>query len=279
MDGEITTANAETNTDPFNPVRLINTETKKKPYDIRIKNNNPNEPKIQVNVKYSEKQKYRRYKTKTEPKLFNKIMINEEDDVVNTIKKAFGIEDKKNTNMSNVETSEIPSYPEINPIEVEQEKVDYINYQVRAEDEQLPAAPTTPPPPRRRANLQITAPTTPSISTEITAAIVAPKAMRPQELVEHLLNKSKPRSAPSSPSTTGAKETKLTEENEKKFQSHIKKNFVDLTEDEIKFLRANYNATGYLPEASVFGKTPKDRERVQQERDALSIAAFKVGKR
>ena len=38
-------------------------------------------------MKYSEKQKCRRYKTKTEPKLHSKIMVDEEDDSVNTIKK------------------------------------------------------------------------------------------------------------------------------------------------------------------------------------------------
>ena len=76
-----------TNTNPFSQVGIINKETKKKPYDVKIKNNNPNEPKVNINMKYSNKQKYRRYKTKIEPKLNDKIMIDEEDDIVNTIKK------------------------------------------------------------------------------------------------------------------------------------------------------------------------------------------------
>jgi hypothetical protein len=88
----------QTNTEPFSKVAVINKEAKKKPYDIKIKNNNPNEPKVKVNMKYSDKQRYRRYKTKTEPKLNSKIMIDEEDDIVNTIKKAFGIEPEKKKN-------------------------------------------------------------------------------------------------------------------------------------------------------------------------------------
>ncbi len=86
----------DTNTNPLNQIAIINSETKKKPHNITVQNNNPNEPKIKVNTKYSEKQKYRSYKTKIEPQLHSKIMIDEEDTIINTIKKAFGIEpDKK----------------------------------------------------------------------------------------------------------------------------------------------------------------------------------------
>ena len=56
-------------------------------------------------MKYTEKQKYHRYKTKTEPKLYSKIMIDEKDDIIPTIKKAFGIEKENKQNFSNVETS------------------------------------------------------------------------------------------------------------------------------------------------------------------------------
>ncbi len=87
--------NKETNTEPFNNVAIIKKETKKKPYDVKF---SKNEPKINVSMKYSDKQKFRRYKTKTEPKLNSKIMIDEEDDIVNTIKKAFGIEPEKKRN-------------------------------------------------------------------------------------------------------------------------------------------------------------------------------------
>ena len=82
----------ETNTLPFSQIGIINQETKKKPHNITIKNYNPNEPKVIPNMKYSEKQKYRRYRTKTEPKLHEKIMVDEDEDIINTIQKAFGIE-------------------------------------------------------------------------------------------------------------------------------------------------------------------------------------------
>ncbi len=89
---DITTANADTNTDPQKFINFINTEKKEKQHDITIKNFNPNEPKAYPNMKYIEKQKYRKYKTKIEPKLYSRIMIDEQDDIINTIKKAFGIE-------------------------------------------------------------------------------------------------------------------------------------------------------------------------------------------
>ena len=99
-------ANVDTNIDPLKKINIINTgQIKKKPHNITIKNFDPNEPKVYPNMKYTEKQKYRRYKTKTEPKLYSKIMIDEEDDIITTIKKAFGIENKNKQNFSNVETS------------------------------------------------------------------------------------------------------------------------------------------------------------------------------
>ncbi len=88
-------ADAFTNTWPQKYINIINTEKKKKPHNITIKNYNPNEPKIYPNMKYTKKQKYRKYKTKTEPKLYSRIMIDEEDDIINTIKKAFWIEKRK----------------------------------------------------------------------------------------------------------------------------------------------------------------------------------------
>ena len=113
---EINSVDAAVNTNPLSQIAVLNTDKlKKKPYDVKIKNYNPNEAKIQVNTKYSDKQKFRRYKTKTEPKLFSKIMIDEEDDIVKTIKKAFGIEDKKKLNYTDVETSGTPYYEEPQP--------------------------------------------------------------------------------------------------------------------------------------------------------------------
>jgi hypothetical protein len=48
---------AETNTNTSNQIGIINTDkTKKKPYDVQIKNNNPNEPKIRKSqILYSDK--------------------------------------------------------------------------------------------------------------------------------------------------------------------------------------------------------------------------------
>lgn len=53
-------------------------DTKKKPFDIKI-DNNKKEPKLSKNVRYSDKQNYRRYKTLTEPKLLSRIMVDAND--------------------------------------------------------------------------------------------------------------------------------------------------------------------------------------------------------
>ena len=114
---DIQTADAATNTDPLNRIGILNLDkTKKKPYDVRIKNYNPNEPKArQSNILYSDKQKYRRYKTKTEPKLLSKITVDDEEDLIAKIRKEFGIEDKTRKNYSNPETSGTPYYEPPNP--------------------------------------------------------------------------------------------------------------------------------------------------------------------
>ena len=113
-----------TNTGPLSQIGIINQDTKKKPHNITIKNYNPNEPKVIPNMKYSDKQKYRRFKTKTEPKLHETIMIDEDDDIVNTIKKAFGIEGKSKKNYSEVETSGAEYIKDPDPIEVNDEEDD-----------------------------------------------------------------------------------------------------------------------------------------------------------
>ena len=87
-----------------NPVVVVNQDKKKKPFDVKFSNN---EPKIKPNIKYSAKQSYRRYKSKTEPNLNSNIMVNEEDDIVKQIKKAFGI-NPENTNYSSVESAPFP---------------------------------------------------------------------------------------------------------------------------------------------------------------------------
>ena len=90
-------------------ISIVNLEQKKKPFNVNIRNYNPNEPKAIPNMKYSDMQRYRRYKTKTEPNLLSKIQLNEEDDIVNKIKEALGIKiDAKNSNFIDVETSPAP---------------------------------------------------------------------------------------------------------------------------------------------------------------------------
>jgi hypothetical protein len=192
-DVETILATAGTNTNPFSQIGIINKEKKSKPHNITIKNNDPNEPKMQVNMKYSDKQKYRRYKTKTEPKLFNKIMVDEEDDIVNTIKKAFGIEDKKNSNFTNVEPSGVPYYEEPNPVEVEQERVKYITeiapapdaQRVRAPEQEQDAQRAGGSAPRRKNQNQ------PSTSTEITSDIAFPAPTSPKMQLQVLESRTK----------------------------------------------------------------------------------------
>lgn len=53
-------------------------ETKKQPFDIKI-DNNKKELKLSKNVRYSDKQNFRRYKTLTEPKLLSGIMVDAND--------------------------------------------------------------------------------------------------------------------------------------------------------------------------------------------------------
>lgn len=101
--------NEKPQTNPAYNIGIINPEQKKKPHNVTIKNHNPHEPKIKANTKYSAKQSYRRYKTKKEPNLLNRIQVNEDDDIVSKIREAFGIApDKPNTNYSEVETAPSP---------------------------------------------------------------------------------------------------------------------------------------------------------------------------
>lgn len=106
-----------TDASPLNNIGLINSEQKKKPHNITIKNYNQNEPKRTPNMKYSDKQRYRRYKTKTEPNLLSKIQVNEDDDIINKIKEAFGIKtDDKGSNYSEPETAPAPFYKGVDEI-------------------------------------------------------------------------------------------------------------------------------------------------------------------
>jgi len=91
-----------------NPIVLNPTE-KKKPHNIQIKNFNPNEPKVKQNIKYTAKQNFRRYKTMREPYKLDKIMIDENDDMVFKIQEAFGIKPKAKPNFSDISTAELPN--------------------------------------------------------------------------------------------------------------------------------------------------------------------------
>jgi hypothetical protein len=110
------TADTQTNlSGSGNPVIVVNQDKKKKPYDVKF---GKNEPKVKPNMKYSAKQSYRHYKTKIEPKVNSKIMVDEEDDIVKQIKKSFGI-NPENTNYSSVESAPIApnSFDFASPVE------------------------------------------------------------------------------------------------------------------------------------------------------------------
>ena len=51
---------------PTGNIGIVNLEQKKKPHNVTIRNYNKNEPKIKANTKYSAKQSFRRYKSKTD---------------------------------------------------------------------------------------------------------------------------------------------------------------------------------------------------------------------
>jgi hypothetical protein len=127
------TIDANTNTNPNNNISIINAgKLKKKPHNITIKNFNPNEPKTrQSQILYSDKQNYRRYKTKTEPKLYSKIMIDEEDDLVAKIRKEFGITaDNKKTNYSDANTSGANYVKDPEPVAGKQTQPPKYNYEI-----------------------------------------------------------------------------------------------------------------------------------------------------
>ena len=62
--------------------------------------------KIKTNITKTDKQKYRIYKSVIEPNHLNRIQINETDDIVAKIKKAFGLAEPANTNYSKMQVAE-----------------------------------------------------------------------------------------------------------------------------------------------------------------------------
>jgi hypothetical protein len=104
-------------------------------------------------------------------------MIDEEDDIVKTIKKAFGIEDEKKLNYTDVETSGTPYYEEPQPQQPQEQ-----------EQEQRREIPNTPSnigrvegtiiaPKSRRPKNQASA------STEITSEIADPPQISPGKMI------------------------------------------------------------------------------------------------
>ena len=105
---------------PTGNIGIVNLEQKKKPHNVTIQNYNKNEPKIKANTKYSAKQSFRRYKSKTEPNLLSKIQVNEDDDIVNKIKEALGIKtESKNSNYTESETTSVPFYKGVDDLPAE----------------------------------------------------------------------------------------------------------------------------------------------------------------
>ena len=78
-------------------------EDKKKPYNVLI-NNNKKQRSINPNIKLTDEHKMRIFKTKIEPKLLQKLTVNEDGDIVSQIKKAFGL-DKKDENPNEINTN------------------------------------------------------------------------------------------------------------------------------------------------------------------------------
>ena len=112
--------NDEPKINPVGNIGIVNLEQKKKPHNVTIRNYNKNEPKIKANTKYSAKQSFRRYKTKTEPNLLSKIQVNEDDDIVNKIKEALGIKtESKNSNYTETETTSVPFYKGVDDLPAE----------------------------------------------------------------------------------------------------------------------------------------------------------------
>ena len=110
-------------------------------------------------------------------------MIDEEDDIINTIKKAFGIEKENKRNFSNVETSGADYIKDPEPIEVEQTKPpEYITGRTVEEITQLAEDDQSKTPiSKKKMNL--------SISTELTRAVAAPSPGTPKDLAIEVAEK------------------------------------------------------------------------------------------
>ena len=272
-----------TNTGPLSQIGIINQDTKKKPHNITIKNYNPNEPKVIPNMKYSDKQKYRRFKTKTEPKLHEKIMIDEDDDIVNTIKKAFGIEGKSKKNYSEVETSGAEYIKDPDPIEVNDEEDDGDDNNDDYNDDDYDEEGEEGEEEEGEGEQYYEEEEEEGEGEEDSRYFTADR-LEDHPLYEsfktHTLRAAGPAPEPTATEITGAVATPApitalerarileaaTEKQEKQFQAHLNKEFVELTEDDVKMLRGQYEVSGYLPNPNTYGRDAKERQEKQTQR-------------
>ena len=253
---ETVSSDASTNTNPLSQIAFFNKDKEKKPYDVKIKNYNPDEPKISVNMKYSDKQRFRKYKTKTEPKLFSKIMIDEEDDIVKTIKKAFGIEDKKKLNYTDVETSGTPYYEEPQPRQPQEQEQEQ---EQRREIQNTPSnigrveGTIIAPKPRRQKKSA-------SASTEITSEIADPPQLSPGKIIAQMALKK---------AEEFNKKHQLAEEEAKIRAQQEKERILELSriaKDEQAKAKAIAEGTEYKSQATIDTENKiKEREKREQE--------------
>ena len=103
IDTDATDANTQTD---------FQSKLKKKPHNIFI-HNKKREQTAKVNTKYTDKQRFRKYKTKVEPNLLKRIEVNDDEDMVNRIKEAFNQKDL-NKNVVTAPTDSITMPAEFN---------------------------------------------------------------------------------------------------------------------------------------------------------------------
>lgn len=105
------TENMADNNEDYQSLNQRGNNPKSKKQDIKI-NNNRKERKVVPNLKLSDKQRMRNYKTNIAPRTRDKILHKEKDDeLVRKIREAFGLKNiVKNSNYEDVNTYEAPEY-------------------------------------------------------------------------------------------------------------------------------------------------------------------------
>ena len=223
-------------------------------------------------------------------------MIDEEDDIVNTIKKAFGIEPEKKRNFTDVETSGTPYYQEPKPIARE----DPLKYDVADEDrlnfyDDDDEVIARPAPKSKPDDLKLE----PKTSSEMTVKLALPPALSPKQMREMLnTNTSEARAARAEAAErkkreeeAAAKErldvlSKLSEKEKakaakraeaeekakreypaqrrKEFEEEMKK-FRGLTDEERKYYEDNFERNNSIMAAHLEGITFEDRVRNREK--------------